>query len=104
MLLIWQKSAPVKKMEQLIANLQNDLFEALHLQQTDDLSSFTVKNDAYVLLAYLRNTAKVEEKDNESRTYIVKDKQTKELVAYFTLGTGIITVKKDVWGKTPWKR
>lgn len=39
--------------------LQNDLFEVLHLQQTDDLSSFTVKNDAYGLLACLWNTAKV---------------------------------------------
>lgn len=44
---------------------------------------------------YLKNLAETEETENSARTYLVKNKITKEIAAFFTLKAGLFTVKID---------
>lgn len=58
------------------------------------ISSFTVKRkEGKGLERYLKKYALNEEKEG-SRTYLVIDNETKELAGYFTLRTGLITIKR----------
>jgi len=67
------------------------------------ISSFTVSNNAYGLEAYLKNVAADDERENKARTYLVKDKTTGELVCFFSLRSGLITIQStdDAFDTTP---
>ena len=67
------------------------------------ISSFCVANNAYGLESYLKNQATKDEKENYARTYLVKDKVSKELVCFFSLRTGLITIQSgdDQFDTTP---
>lgn len=67
------------------------------------ISSFTVSNNAYGLEAYLKNVATDDERENNARTYLVKDKTTGELVCFFSLRSGLITIQStdDAFDTTP---
>ena len=65
------------------------------LENMDLIKNFTVGNDAEGLEHYLKNQAESDEKDCMARTYLIKDKETKELAGYFSLRTGLITVQYD---------
>ena len=56
------------------------------------VSHFIAPNNAAGLEAYLKNASANDERTNYARTYLVKDKQTKELACYFSLRTGLITL------------
>lgn len=72
-------------------------------ENLDLISSFSVANNAYGLESYLKNQATKDEKDNYARTYLIKDKVSKELVCFFSLRTGLITIQSgdDQFDTTP---
>lgn len=50
-----------------------------------------VYDNAKGLELFLKIAAEEDEKNNDNRTYLVKDIETNELVAYFSLRTGLVT-------------
>lgn len=75
----------------------SELFYVKHLSEEDDLSLFKVdKPEGYGLEHYLKEFALKEELSNNARTYLVKEKISDELVAYFTLKSGLITNKTSL--------
>lgn len=79
----------------ILKEFENELFIVEHLTESDDLSKFCCSKGKG-LDNYLKYMALSEEKSNVSRTYIVKTKDTLEMVAYFTLRTGLITVSRGL--------
>lgn len=61
----------------------------------DLITSFQATNGAAGLENYLKNQSVEDEENNCSRTYLVKDALSAELVAYFSLKTGLITIQLD---------
>jgi len=62
-----------------------------HTQQ--EISSFKVKHpDAANLELFLKQYALEEEAINKNRTYLVRDKNTTEIVCYFSLRNGLFTI------------
>lgn len=57
------------------------------------VETFNVSNDALGLELYLKEQSVADETNKMSRTYLVKDKVTGELVGYFSLKTGLITLQ-----------
>lgn len=76
--------------------LNNDeIFYIEHLSLDEDTKQFIVNNHrGKGLETYFHLYAKRDEKDNISRTYVIKDNCSKEIVAYFTLRSGLITVSR----------
>ena len=73
----------------------NDVYAIFHLDDSDDLSLFTVSNKkGKGLENYLKYQALNDEKSGIARTYLVKTIDNKEIVAYFTLRTGLITISR----------
>ena len=77
--------------------LETELFYYEHLFDSSDnlrlIQDFCVSNtSAYGLECYIKNLAESDEKDGSARTYLVKDKFSHEIVAYFSLKTGLFTV------------
>ena len=70
----------------------DDLYGIVHLTSDFDVSGF-MSPKGKGLERYLKYQAIVEEKANLSRTYLVLDKESNEIAAYFTLRTGLITLK-----------
>ncbi|WP_294115863.1 hypothetical protein [uncultured Fibrobacter sp.] len=62
-------------------------------ENLDLIAKFQATNGAAGLECYLKNQSVEDEENNCSRTYLVKDILTAELVAYFSLKTGLITVQ-----------
>ena len=54
-----------------------------------------VYDNAKGLEAFLKVSSEENEVYGENRTYLVKDKETKELVAYFSLRTGLFTLGEE---------
>lgn len=71
-------------------------FSLEHLLDFDEnmdlIKSFSVPNNAVGLENYLKVNALDDENANYARTYLVKDKDTDEIVCYFSLRTGLITM------------
>ena len=68
------------------------LLEHLSAEDTSDISKFYVENPkGKGLENYLKRNALNEEIVGETRTYLVRDTQTNEIVAYFSLRAGLIT-------------
>ena len=67
------------------------------------VETFNVSNDALGLELYLKEQSVADETNKMSRTYLVKDKVTGELVGYFSLKTGLITLQvfKDTFESIP---
>lgn len=63
-----------------------------------DIEKFYVKNPkGKGLEVYLKKLALNEEESGESRTYLVRDSQTNEIVAYFSLRAGLITSQTSIF-------
>ena len=79
--------------------LKTDLYEVTHLQKTDlpMLASFETKPEGRGLQFYLQKHAYRDEINGSSRTYLVKDVMSGELVSYFTLRTGLVTVSRGLF-------
>lgn len=85
--------APAYSVEHLFDSSENE----------ELIASFSVANNAYGLESYLKKQAVKDEKENYARTYLVKDKATRELVCFFSLRTGLITIQSgdDQFDTTP---
>ncbi len=57
------------------------------------IQAFEASEKGKGLEYYLKEAAEDDEKNNLSRTYLVKDAITQELAGYFTLRTGLITIQ-----------
>jgi hypothetical protein len=80
-----------------LSDLNTELYSIKHLSESDNekIKSFEIKNSKGQGLAnYLKHLSINEEKTGLSRTYLIEDTVSNELVAYFTLRTGLITVKQ----------
>lgn len=70
--------------------LETELFYYEHLLDSSDnlqlIQDFCVTNTSgYGLERYIKKLAESDEKDGSARTYLVKDRFTHEIVAYFSL-------------------
>ena len=79
--------------------LQNDLFYCNHLgvsgADEHDISCFTVRDEKGLgLLDYIQHYAFPEEEAGIMRTYIVRDNLSSELVGYFSLKAGLISLNE----------
>lgn len=77
--------------------LENDTFYCQHLTDSKEnlslIKKFSVAQPTGKgLELYLKKAAELEEKQSSARTYLVKAKNTDELVAYFTLKAGLFTI------------
>lgn len=68
----------------------NDLDEKLN-------SFFIRRNSGEGLEKYLKDRAMIEEELDEARTYLIIDKETEEIVAYFTLKAGMVSINERVF-------
>lgn len=71
-------------------------YEIVHLTKDVDVSGFSSKK-GYGLEIYLKKHALYDEYLKLSRTYLVLDSSTKQIAAYFTLRTGLITVSRGLF-------
>ena len=76
-----------------LKKLNNEFFEIVHLTNKENLSDFS-SSKGYGLEVYLKKYALRDEYIKMSRTYLIKDVHSKQIVAYFTLRTGLITVSR----------
>ena len=79
--------------------LQNDLFYCNHIgasvQDEHDISCFTVRDEKGLgLLDYIRHYAFPEEDAGIMRTYMIRDNLSSELVGYFSLKAGLISLNE----------
>lgn len=82
-----------------MAILQNNIFSCGHLgvceKDEEDIQNFSVKDErGEGLVAYLKNQAFHDESAGIMRTYLVRDNYTAELVAYFSLKAGLISLNE----------
>lgn len=78
--------------------LENELFYCQHLFDSEiniqEIQKFSVdQKTGKGLERYLKEAAADGEKEGSARTYLVKSKITHEVAAYFTLRSGLFTVK-----------
>lgn len=83
----------------LLAPINNEKFRYEHLlsnpKNLDDLQSFVVeKKSGKGLERYIKMLAEPEEYERSNRTYLVRDKETNEIAAYFSLHTGSFTLRE----------
>ena len=82
----------------LIAKIEDKKFRLEHLLSSpnslNDIKSFYVeKQTGKGLERYIKDFAESEEYEGSNRTYLVRDKVTDEIAAYFSLHTGSFTLK-----------
>lgn len=78
----------------------DEMFYCEHLSfdahTKQEITNFTVKHpDAINLESFLKKYAFEEESSNKNRTYLVKDKNTNEIVCYFSLRNGLFTLPNN---------
>ncbi len=83
----------------LLATIIDKKFRYEHLlaspKSLEEIKSFTVaKPTGKGLEHYLKSMAELEEYNRSNRTYLVRDKETNEIAAYFSLRTGSFTLKE----------
>ena len=81
----------------LIAKIEDKKFRLEHLLSSpnslNDIKSFYVeKQTGKGLERYIKDFAESEEYEGSNRTYLVRDKVTDEIAAYFSLHTGSFTL------------
>ncbi len=59
------------------------------------IQDFSVGNDAMGLEMFLKEVSVQEEKEKQTRTYLIKDRYTGELACYFSIRTGLITLQVE---------
>ena len=59
------------------------------------VEGFVVPNNAHGLESYLKSQAEGDEKNNGSRTFLIKDAATGKLACYFSLRTGLVAVQRE---------
>ncbi|MBR1715652.1 MAG: hypothetical protein IJ717_12010 [Treponema sp.] len=64
-------------------------------ENADLIQSFSVGNAAMGLEIFLKEAAEREESEKQTRTYLIKDRFTGELVCYFSMRTGLVTLQVD---------
>lgn len=74
--------------------IENELFYCHKVSNSDieDIRNFKSRDEGKGLENYLKEDAIRDEKDNNMRTYIVRSKKTNDLVAYFSLKAGLISL------------
>lgn len=77
--------------------IETELFYYEHLLDSSDnlrlIKEFCVANESgFGLERYLKEFAQQDEESGAARTYLVKDKITHEIVAYYSLKSGLFTV------------
>ncbi len=80
---------------------QNDLFTCNHLgsspKDEQDVMQFSVMHPTGMgLVRYLQLRAFPDEDNGNMRTYVVRDNRSDELVAYFSLKAGLISLNEDI--------
>ena len=85
----------------LLAPINNEKFKYEHLianpQNLEEIKSFFVEMPSGKgLEKYLKLLAETEEYNRSNRTYIVRDKETNEIAAYFSLRVGSFTLKEQM--------
>lgn len=82
-----------------LKSLTTDLYEIVHLTETDleKCLLFETKPNGRGLQNYLRNYAYGDELSGIARTYLIKDVLSGDIVAFFTLRTGLITVSRGIF-------
>ena len=88
---------PVKILCWLNSAFRDRHFYYEHLLDSSDnlqlIQDFCVTNTSgYGLERYIKELTESNEKDGSARTYLVKDKFTHEIVAYFSLKSGLFTI------------
>ena len=83
----------------LLAPISTGKFKYEHLtdspQNLEEIKSFTVTRETgRGLERYLKEIAEHDEYAHSNRTYLVRDKKTNEIAAYFSLRTGSFTLKR----------
>ena len=80
--------------------IKSDNFYAKHLNyvnDTIDLLKFKINRpEGYGLQQYIKYTAVKEESADMMRTYIVRDINTNEVVGYYSLKAGLISINERV--------
>ena len=80
-------------------DLNTEHFTIEHLQDSPAnrqlIEGFAAPNNATGLEAYLKFQAVSDENSNGSRTFLVKDAETKRLACYFSLRSGLIAVRRE---------
>lgn len=79
--------------------LEDELFYCIHLTEDIDtvrcIENFSVKYpNAKNLEYYLKEQSSFDEKHGYARTYLVKEKNTNEIVCYFTLKAGMVSTNQ----------
>lgn len=64
-------------------------------EDADDITSFKCRKNSGYLEGYLKNDALIEEKSSIARTYLIRDIKTDELVGYFSLKAGIVSLNEN---------
>ena len=67
-----------------------------HIKEADvdELASFSVRKGAYGLEDYIKNYAWNDELKNVMRTYIVRDEDSDEIVGYFSIKAGMVSLNE----------
>ena len=77
-------------------DLDNEYFRVEHILDAKNgrkaISEFSVGNEAKGLERYLKESALSDEKEQDARTYLVRDAVTDEVAAYFSLRAGLVPV------------
>ncbi len=78
--------------------IETEIFTYEHLLDSEENIScikkfFVEKESGKGLEIYLKDYAQTDEKNNNNKTFLVKDKFSKEIAGYFSLKTGLITVQ-----------
>lgn len=79
--------------------LENEYFYCEHIQNSPEvrnlISTFTVKyKEGHGLVDYLKYHALSDEENEEMKTYLIRDKSSDELVGYFSLKAGAVSVNE----------
>ena len=76
----------------------NGLYYIVHLSEQEmlDIHTFKCREKSGFLESYLKLFALDDELNNKARTYLVRDMLTDELVAYFSLKAGFVSVNDRV--------
>lgn len=82
-----------------LEELGDDLYQIVHLTKEWEIKckSFRTNPEGKGLETYINYFALSDEIDGVSRTYLIVDRESKEIVAYFTLRTGLITVSRGLF-------
>ena len=79
-----------------LEDFSDGFYEIVHLTRDIDVSGFSSKKGCGLEM-YLKKYAFYDEELKLSRTYLVLDSSTKQIAAYFTLRTGLITVSRGLF-------